>query len=897
MNKTQKKYKIISVDGERILKDNRQFNIRTENGAIDFAAFEGYLDYSLETIQLKKIYNAHKKEFAESFAFFSSAKAKGKCPSYFLGYTLALINVSFDHLYRPQTSGKTFDTKAVRELLYEKGFDCDGVHYVRYKRSAGSSREGQCLFIPEILYPEMKSWSCCGIDESTITDQASFQAYISLTLSSIEKPIELSKKEILIIPDQYSVFSDKAVVVENNKNNKLDATERMVEIKNTIWDGEALLDESVFAENGYANKGMMLLRNRFFKTCAFNTKLQKWFADNGITDIKQLAGCHRRGAELSDIKLVITESSLKYCKMLPGAGLQEIFDRWIDATFEGNTSDFGLVKTEKATGFMEGRMVRTNYQFLNTLGLTREESEAFLVDSIDYIHKILRDPMYMRYYISLFGRSEYDEPLTDDAVTTENYRAKAVLEMLKCRDDFAKTRFYCDFRGDVRRSFKNKLKNGRVQVNGTYTTLFGNGAEFLRAVIDKTYQVDEPLALKDNEIRTTQFAFEKDLVCARSPHITMGNVFLARNVDNAVYSEYFNFNNAHEIVCINAIRHNIQQRLNGCDYDSDTMLITDNEILLNAARRNANHFPVPVANLSGSGKKREYDAHDPIDMARLDISIANNRIGEIVNLSQFLNSLYWDKIARGSDHGDEDCKALYRDICKLAVLSGIEIDKAKHPMSVNSYSVIVELQKRKRAYKEANGGELPEFYRFITEKEVVKAKARLETTMAYIYEIADERVAQAPRVVNHTPLHALVSLNANDKDSNDSKRKKKVLDAVKEASQFIKCNSIKLRERGRRERSHLREIMDERLASAIEVVSDQIVNDHVLSLILKELDSPEEVNPYYALLFGAVLFESNQRYLERARLYSDRMFDLHLTSDESAPILIYGHPHKKVAVD
>ena len=35
---------------------------------------------------------------------------------------------------------------------------------------------------------------------------------------------------------------------------------------------------------------MMLLRNRFFKTCAFNTNLQDWFFDNDITQVSRLAG-------------------------------------------------------------------------------------------------------------------------------------------------------------------------------------------------------------------------------------------------------------------------------------------------------------------------------------------------------------------------------------------------------------------------------------------------------------------------------------------------------------------------------------------------------------------------------------------------------------------------------
>ena len=41
----------------------------------------------------------------------------------------------------------------IREHLYLHGFDIDGIHYVRYKRSAGSSRDGRCLFIAEPLFP------------------------------------------------------------------------------------------------------------------------------------------------------------------------------------------------------------------------------------------------------------------------------------------------------------------------------------------------------------------------------------------------------------------------------------------------------------------------------------------------------------------------------------------------------------------------------------------------------------------------------------------------------------------------------------------------------------------------------------------------------------------------
>ena len=104
--------------------------------------------------------------------------------------------------------------------------------------------------------------------------------------------------------------------MNEDKELGLTAIEEETEIENVIWDGEALLDVSEFERAGYSDKGMMLLRNRFFKTCAFNTNLQKWFKDNGITTVGQLAG-YTTARKVEDIKLVITESSLKYLKFMP----------------------------------------------------------------------------------------------------------------------------------------------------------------------------------------------------------------------------------------------------------------------------------------------------------------------------------------------------------------------------------------------------------------------------------------------------------------------------------------------------------------------------------------------------------------------------------------------------
>ena len=368
-----KYYGILDIKADALAKcgDNYQLS----NSCID--NFEGTLNYSLETIKLQ--------ELCKDFILKSESKKRKETEKVFLGYTRALINVKLNNKNR--------------ESLYKNGFTCDGKKYRRYKRSASSAKENKCLFIREDLYSEMNSWSCCGIDENTVTEVASWEAYRALTLSGIEETLSLPKKAILIIKDQISEF-DETVICNPNTGNDLEPEQKTITIKNKIWDGQSLIDESVFAviPERYQNKSMLFLRNRFFKSCAFRTKLQQWFSDNDITKISQLNG-YTLARDVKDIKLVITESSLKYLKFSETGELFEL-KTWLK-NLGGNMPTFGIVKTDQPTRYMDGKMVQTNYQFLNTLGLSFEETRSLLTPTMEYLEKIKSSPMYFRHYINL----------------------------------------------------------------------------------------------------------------------------------------------------------------------------------------------------------------------------------------------------------------------------------------------------------------------------------------------------------------------------------------------------------------------------------------------------------------------------------------------------------------
>lgn len=586
-------------------------------------------------------------------------------------------------IYKQEGTIPTLMTKAqLREYLYKKGFHCDKIKYVRFKRSSGSSRVGKCLFIDQTLYKTFDKWNCCGlkIKDGDEIDLAAFEAYISLPSSSIIGTLCLEPKNFLVIDDYASMFMDKAVGVKYEKG-KLIAKEDYFEISNSIFDGESLLDKELFGDK-YKNNGMLLLRNRFFKSACFNTNLQQWFAENSITDIKQLNG-FTLANKVSDIKIITTRSSIKYVKF---ASLKQWFDNF-DTTF-------GIVKYEKPTRYFDGRMVQCHYQLLNTLQLSSNDIAELLKPNLDYISAIRDDPDILRYHI----KYAHDK-ITYDPIPL-NSKNEIVYKLMGINHKFSKTKLYYDFRNDLVKSMLRNLKQGHLLVNGTYATLLGNGYEMLQHSIGL---FNGESILETNTVHCSAFEYDKTILGSRSPHINSGNLLLVKNVPSVVIDKYFNL--SAEIVYINAIGENIQQRLNGCDYDSDALLLTDNKILVGVAQQNYNNFLVPTSMVVSKKVKRYYTDKDKAD---LDIKTSVNKIGEIVNLSQFLNSIMWQRIHDGATV--VDCKELYFDICKLAVLSGIEIDRAKKEYELSSATIISSLKKK---YNLSEIGK-PMFFKMIT---------------------------------------------------------------------------------------------------------------------------------------------------------------------------------------
>ena len=99
--------------------------------------------------------------------------------------------------------------------------------------------------------------------------------------------------------------------------------------------------------------------------------------------------------------------------------------------------------------------------------------------------------------------------------------------------------------------------------------------------------------------------------------------------------------------------------------------------MIQAALRNYDKFLVPTNFVESKKSKRYFTSTQKAD---LDIKTSVNKIGDIINLSQELQSYMWDQLNHGASY--EDVKELYYDLCQLDVMSGLEIDMAKKEFDI-----------------------------------------------------------------------------------------------------------------------------------------------------------------------------------------------------------------------
>ena len=396
-------------------------------------------------------------------------------------------------------------------------------------------------------------------------------------------------------------------------------------------------------------------------------------------------------------------------------------------------------------------------------------------------------------------------------------RAEVIFRLLFSCSFFDCTALYANFRDDVVSGLKTNLRRGHILLNGTNATLFGNGPELLKYIAGEKVASE----LKKGQIRCARFENGAKLLCARSPHITMGNLYaVENNLDGDIWN-YFDLDK--NIVCVNAIGENIQQRLNGCDYDSDSMLITDDKLLVESAERYKEQFKVPVCGISSMSKSGQ-------TLSELDHDTSENKIGEIVNLSQKLNSIIWNEMHGGAPN--EKILDIYNDVCKLAVLSGLEIDKAKR--AYDNVNVGKELSALRKKYNRP----APIFFKEIDEKGKENEYAFYDTAMDYIYQAVKKFNFQKGKrkTKDYMPISWVIGGKTTSDNATDYRHRDKIIEICEEYKTRIDRLYMELRTADDQEREVIYDRIAEEKAERDRQVSKWLTSENVLIFVVRHYE-------------------------------------------------------------
>lgn len=515
----------------------------------------GSRSYETEKNRLVEMYNS------------STGKSKEK-----IKYVLNRVEENKDK-YNEKTRDK------IREEFYNNGVwieyktrNKDGtiksstkIKYRMLFRTSAKAKVGQVIFINEDLYEKAYDWLTIGLGKKMQYDNAKIvemSAYAPLSTSTIVGTVSIPVEDILILKDQdvfYNTFvnvvkADEYTDSKGRIQKKCIVDSEMRKVKNTVWDGMGLIEESCLPN--WINS-MALLRQHLFKMCGFKTRLQLFFKDwceeNGhdyeTYTVKDMFG---NDHFLKDIKVITTDNAIKWKKFvdLMGGTLPLAYKYWCEKINEDG-SIWGVVKTDHESKF--GHQQQLSYQMINTLPCTKKDVFDIASETVCYIETLKKD----NHEFELFLRKYANE--------INHYEMLA--DIYVHNPDIANTTWFRKEKKKVIFDYVYRMRKGKILVNGDNLTVCGNPYALLLYAVGDNWTNDPTFLHEDKSIQcyTTRFENNEYLCGFRNPHNAPNNCCHFHNVYSPEMERYFIFSK--NIMAVNCIGTDVQDRMNGEDFD------------------------------------------------------------------------------------------------------------------------------------------------------------------------------------------------------------------------------------------------------------------------------------------------------------------------------------------
>lgn len=530
--------------------------------------------------------------------------------------TLANVNLNKEFCHKISKSD-------LRVKFYTEGFQIEyrnhnkegqieKIEVIKYKmlyRTPGKAKKGTCMFIRQELYEAAHNFLWMGLKLSKKNAPiVEIGAYSSLITSTIVGKVQIKPEEILILKDVDAYINTKAIVVNTDKNKQC-YVERINDYrtKNTIFDGQALIDSSIFPEWG---DGYILLRQHFTKCAAFNTHIQKFMKEyyGNEYETAVVEDMFGRQVRVKDIKLITTDNAIKFLKF------DVSFNYWAEWV-RSNGSYWGIVKTAHPSKF--GEYQRMSYQMVNSLNL--DTMGSVVENSVNYINKLKTDNEF------------FVEYLRQNINFSNDF--EVLVALVEHNPDFINSDYFRDRKKKIISSYVMNFKSGKTLQNADNLTIVGSPYAMLLHSVGEDPFSDPTFEVEDVAMQcwTARFRDGEYLAEFRSPFNSRNNLGYMHNHYHEYFDKYFDLGKL--CVAVNMIGTVFQDKNNGSDQDSDSIYTTNQPDIVSHAKYCMENYPTVVNKVPKM--KNEYD-NSLKSFALVDnkLSDAQLAIGQSSNLAQ-----------------------------------------------------------------------------------------------------------------------------------------------------------------------------------------------------------------------------------------------------------------------
>lgn len=482
-----------------------------------------------------------------------------------------------------------------------RGFSINGVKYKRLLGTNGGIKNSTIVFVSERLSEELKRRVENGRNPEKELVTAKLEAYKALTCSA-SIPVSLPKGVLVVDDAETEFLSDIIYLTDEGDGEPLMEEQKQQTINMDASDGYGIMLPSLAArwseELGldYVVSGVNT-RFSFEKGMIFTFDFVD-FADKVAKKyiVKDAWG---NDVDVRDVEIILTTSMVKLWDSYDSC------DHYI-TTSVNNGYTFGIAKTCPKTLESERNL---NYQFIQSYDLEDEDIDELIAPTMNEIKDVLRGD-WRKTVLFLKGsgiNGENIERLDDDFI-------KAVMIDKRMLDDpFIQNSIYQLIRNRI-----NEAKVGVLKVHGNYSIVSGDPYLLCQSI----FGLEKTGLLKAGEIYNKYWVDcgADKLACYRAPMTCHNNIRLVHPVGNDDTRYWYQYM---QTCTIFNSWDTATAALNGCDFDGDLVMLTDNSVLVNKLK------PLPALMCAQRRAVKRVPEED--DFIRSNIESFGNDIGQTTN--------------------------------------------------------------------------------------------------------------------------------------------------------------------------------------------------------------------------------------------------------------------------